>query len=94
MRLWVNFILNIVFMVCAIPATIQAQTQSAPQDSQIVDYAASFFDRYQPSTALEIVSQVPGFVLNDGDSERGFGGAVGNVLINDIMMHWFGLVSA
>ena len=83
MRLWVNFILNIVFMVCAIPATIQAQTQSAPQDSQIVDYAASFFDRYQPSTALEIVSQVPGFVLNDGDSERGFGGAVGNVLIND-----------
>ncbi len=52
-------------------------------DTQIVSYPASFFERYQPSTALEIVNQVPGFILNDGDSERGFGGSVGNVLIND-----------
>ena len=83
MRFRASTNLIILLMVCAIPIAIQAQTQSAPQDSQIVDYAASFFDRYQPSTALEIVRQVPGFVLNDGDSERGFGGAVGNVLIND-----------
>lgn len=52
-------------------------------DTQIVSYPASFFERYQPSTALEIVNQIPGFILNDGDSERGFGGSVGNVLIND-----------
>ena len=52
-------------------------------ETQIVSYPASFFERYQPSTALEIVNQVPGFILNDGDSERGFGGSVGNVLIND-----------
>jgi hypothetical protein len=68
---------------------VLAQNQSAqnsdaiPDNVQIVDFPVSFFERYQPSTALEIVNQVPGFVLNDGDSERGFGGAVGNVLIND-----------
>ncbi|NNE38341.1 MAG: TonB-dependent receptor [Gammaproteobacteria bacterium] len=58
-------------------------TNSGEDDAQIVSYPASFFERYQPSTALEIVNQVPGFILNDGDSERGFGGSVGNVLIND-----------
>ncbi len=63
----------------------QTSEVSPPDDSdaQVVSYPASFFERYQPSTALEIVNQVPGFILNDGDSERGFGGSVGNVLIND-----------
>jgi len=83
MRFGATFILKSLFMAFAISAVAQAQTPPAPQDSQIVEYAASFFERYQPSTALEIVNQVPGYVLNDGDSERGFGGAVGNVLIND-----------
>ena len=30
-----------------------------------------------------MVKQVPGFLLDDGGDERGFGGSVGNVLIND-----------
>ena len=61
----------------------QPVTPTTSQDAQIVEYPASFFERYQPRTALDIVNQIPGFVLNNGDSERGFGGAVGNVMIND-----------
>ncbi len=73
----------------ALPVHAQSANQTgqivpaAPQDSQIVDYPVSFFERYQPRTALDIVNQIPGFILNNGDIERGFGGAVGNVLIND-----------
>lgn len=53
------------------------------QNELVVTYAAEFFGRYQPNTALDMVRQVPGFQLDDGDDQRGFGGAVGNVLIND-----------
>ena len=57
--------------------------QETPPEDAIVTYAPSFFDRYQPNTALDMVSQVPGFQLDDGDNLRGFGGSVGNLLIND-----------
>ena len=50
---------------------------------QIVEYPSSFFDRYQPTTALDMVRQLPGFLLNNGSSNRGFVGALGNILIND-----------
>lgn len=52
-------------------------------DGPVVSYSAAFFDRYQPNTALDMVNQVPGFQLDDGDDERGLGGAAGNLLIND-----------
>ena len=51
--------------------------------SPVVTYTPSFFDRYQPNTALDIVQQVPGFQLDDGADKRGFGATSGNVLIND-----------
>ena len=50
---------------------------------ELVVYPVSFFSRYQPDNALDMVLQLPGFQLNDGTSERGFIGAVGNILIND-----------
>jgi hypothetical protein len=50
---------------------------------ELVAYPVSFFSRYQPDNALDMVLQLPGFQLNDGTSERGFIGAVGNILIND-----------
>ena len=70
---------------------LQASEHEPPTDTQgpstsidqIVEYPASFFNRYQPDTALDMVRQLPGFILNDGTSERGFIGAVGNILIND-----------
>lgn len=53
------------------------------QQDELVTYPATFFSRYNPSTALEMVRQLPGFILDDGESIRGFGESVGNVLIND-----------
>ena len=47
-----------------------------------VRYPALFFSTYQPVTARDMVRQVPGFQISDGDGSRGFGGAAGNVLIN------------
>lgn len=49
---------------------------------QVVNYPATFFDRYQPNTALDMVRQLPGFQLDDGAGTRGFASAAGNLLIN------------
>jgi hypothetical protein len=56
----------------------------AVTDELLVEYPASFFSRYQPANALDMVRQVPGFQLDDGTSDRGFIAAVGNILINDV----------
>jgi hypothetical protein len=61
-----------------------AATSNDRQDQQgVVNYPAEFFARYQPNTALEMVQQIPGFQLDDGSGERGFGTSAGNILIND-----------
>jgi hypothetical protein len=49
----------------------------------VVNYSADYFRRYQVYTALDMVNRVPGFTLDDGGDKRGFGGAAGNILIND-----------
>ncbi len=51
-------------------------------ENQLINYDSNYFDRYQPRTALDMVNQVPGFVVDNGDNTRGFGAAAGNVLIN------------
>lgn len=68
--------------VPGIPETTDAAGRRST-DSGLVTYPAGFFERYQPNTALDMVSRVPGFTLDDGGDKRGFGGAAGNVLIND-----------
>jgi outer membrane receptor for ferrienterochelin and colicins len=46
-------------------------------------YEPAFFSRFAPSSALDMVSQIPGFSLDGGDSDkRGFGQGGANVLIN------------
>ncbi|RST31088.1 hypothetical protein HMF7854_09745 [Sphingomonas ginkgonis] len=46
-------------------------------------YGPEFFAPYAPSTALDIVTRVPGFVLETGSTDvRGFAGAAGNVVVN------------
>lgn len=60
-----------------------APQQATVSDAGLVEFTPDFFARYQPNTALEMVSRVPGFTLDDGGEKRGFGGAAGNVLIND-----------
>lgn len=45
-------------------------------------YPADFYAPFQPQTALDILERTPGFLLTEGASLRGFGGAAGNVLID------------
>jgi len=51
-------------------------------DASQVAYPAAFFSRYQPSNAFDMVQRVPGFTIDDGGDQRGFGAAAGNILIN------------
>jgi len=45
-------------------------------------YAPEDFTRYAPRNALDMLEQVPGFVIREALEERGLGQATGNVLIN------------
>lgn len=47
-----------------------------------VVYEPTFFSRYAPVNALDMVRNLPGFTLAEGDESRGFGGASGNLLVN------------
>ena len=76
------WILLALFSGMSIPVSGQDVSPVADTAQQVVDYPASFFDRYQPNTALEMVRQLPGFQLDDGDGSRGFASSAGNLLIN------------
>jgi outer membrane receptor for ferrienterochelin and colicin len=45
-------------------------------------FAPSFFTDFNPSTALDMVNQVPGFGIDEGSGARGLGGTGGNVLVD------------
>lgn len=46
-------------------------------------FPAAFFDRYAPNNALDMIRNLPGYSLDEGNRDtRGFGGAAGNVLID------------
>lgn len=70
------------------PATGEATaTPATPNPESTADrtiYPASFFAQYNPQTASDMVAQVPGFTLSNGDGRRGFSGAVGNLLIDGV----------
>lgn len=55
----------------------------ASVEDEVVDYPHTFFEKYEPDTALDMVLQLPGFQIDDGGEKRGFGVAAGNILIND-----------
>lgn len=67
---------------CQLYANEHNQDATSENDG-IVSYPASFFQRYQPNTALDMVNVLPGFQIDEGEDKRGFGGATGNILIND-----------
>ncbi|MEE2525314.1 TonB-dependent receptor [Hyphobacterium sp. HN65] len=49
----------------------------------IVGFGAEFFSAYNPVTAMDMVSRVPGFSLSAGDTERrGLADSFGNLLID------------
>lgn len=54
------------------PATVEGPRTFTPAD----------FARFAPSNALDMLRQVPGFVIREAAQERGLGQATGNVLLN------------
>lgn len=62
-------------------ALILAATQAAAQ-SPVEHYYPDFFADSRPETAMDMVSQLPGFAFDGGDGTRGLSGNSGNVLIN------------
>lgn len=48
----------------------------------VISYPPSFFTAAQPATAFDMITRIPGFVFDEGDSVRGFAGAAGNVLVD------------
>lgn len=73
----------LVFGVLSGPLVSAQEADAGGSTDDVVTYDASFFERYKPNTALDMVERIPGFQVDDGADKRGFGGAVGNVLIND-----------
>jgi hypothetical protein len=71
------------FMFAPLVAFLLVTAALAQDTEVVVSYSADFFERYQPNTAHDMVLRIPGFQATDISDERGFGGAVGNVLIND-----------
>lgn len=69
-----------------IPAAALAQAPADPAPPAgaqgVTRYAPDFFAEARPTTALDMVQRLPGFVLDVGDNVRGFEGAAGNVLID------------
>jgi hypothetical protein len=61
-------------------------TDPAPASGAAADgaqvFEAAYFAVFNPVTAYDMVRQVPGFTIDDGDNRRGFGATAGNVLIN------------
>ena len=56
---------------------------AAPSTAGTTVYDPNFFAPYSPRTALDVVLRVPGFQLEEGNSDiRGFAGAAGNVVFN------------
>lgn len=64
-------------------ATMRHAKPVTDDSAHYVGYPAEFFTRYRPNTALDMIRQVPGFQLDEGDENRGFASSAGNVLIAD-----------
>lgn len=62
------------------PASAAAAADKPAADVQSFD--AAYFKTYNPVTAADMVTRVPGFEIRDGDDRRGFGATAGNILIN------------
>lgn len=67
------------------PAETVPPADTAPvatADGTLRTYAPDYFARFAPRNALEMLENVPGFVIRAEVVERGLGQATGNVLLN------------
>jgi len=81
--------LGVVALVMAAPLAAQTPVGEGPdlapatQATRSTRYDAAFFVPFAPRSALDIARRVPGFALDQGNSDiRGFAGAAGNVVFN------------
>lgn len=73
---WAATAAGLAAVVLAGPAIAQTATEGR------TPYPAEFFAAAQPTTALDMVARLPGFVFDGGGDVRGLSGAQGNVLID------------
>ena len=75
--LWFAF--SLVFL-----AVNSSELQASASHTQAVrqTYLPSDFSQFAPRSAFDLVRQIPGFSVNEGGEDRGFGQADTNVLIN------------
>jgi outer membrane receptor protein involved in Fe transport len=67
----------------ALAAVLMASAALADgNDNDVLQYPASYFADARPATAYDMISRLPGFVFDSGQSARGFAGTAGNVLID------------
>lgn len=77
-----------IIFLCLTSTAVLAQAKedlsNNVSNKDYVSYSASFFERFRPVTALDMVNQVPGFQLEEETEDiRGFSETAGNILIND-----------
>ena len=69
--------------ILAAPAFAQTPTPGAQAGQGVLVFEPAFFADARPDTVLDMLSRLPGFNLEFGDSgSRGYAGAGGNVLID------------
>lgn len=68
-------------LLVGFPLPLYAQTLAAPSEDTKT-FTIADFEQFAPRTALDMVSQIPGFSISGSDGQRGFGQAQENVLIN------------
>jgi len=67
-------------VMLAILAAGSARAEDAA--GTVINYPSSYFADARPNTAYDMISRLPGFAFDDGNSLRGFAGTAGNVLID------------
>ena len=60
----------------------EATAETVAEEENVFTYPSSFFSRYQPNSALDMLNQLPGFIMAVSGELRGYGSDTGNVLIN------------
>ncbi len=76
--------LPVLLLALAVPVS-HAQTDSGPDAAQTTvrqSFVPADFARFAPRTALDMARQVPGFPIEEGGGDRGFGQADTNILVN------------
>ncbi len=62
---------------------LPSPTSMAQGSGSVLSYPPEFFAEYQPNMALDMITRIPGFIYDKGDTSiRGLAGTGGNILID------------